>query len=82
MKKLKLCPFCGGKAEITEVMGESWIYCTKCYVATSMLATRGLAIEAWDTRNESEPCENCEEWQALQASLKWLICCPTCGREL
>jgi len=33
-------------------------------------------------QTDTEPCENCVEYQKLKGTERWLIHCPTCGRLL
>lgn len=45
-KKLKPCPFCGEKVELSNAVGEYWV---QCY-CQAMRNTEAKAIEAWNTR--------------------------------
>lgn len=60
MTELKPCPFCGGEAEVVEIHpGMLRIVCNSCLARSGWLpdgATRGEAIEAWNTRQPLE-CE-------------------------
>ena len=51
---LKLCPFCGGKAHITEFVGKFVAMCTNadCMVMPETFETETLqeAITVWNTR--------------------------------
>ena len=55
-KKLKSCPFCGGKAEFKKnyIYGKAkgyFCYCTKCSVTQDKVyATKAYAIKKWNTR--------------------------------
>ncbi len=48
--KLKLCPFCGGKAEVTVFLGNYMVACTAC--PASIFPSKGMtkeeAVKAWN----------------------------------
>ena len=50
--RLKPCPFCGGKTEVSLLLGNYGVTCTECmgaiFPAKGM--TKKEAIEAWNTR--------------------------------
>ena len=55
MAKLKMCPFCNGKAEVIETFdedGDRWqeVECQRCYARTTGWATEDEAIDAWNRR--------------------------------
>ena len=60
MAELKPCPFCGGEArpklyhnkECTWI--RHYVQCERCDVAIPKYLNREVAIEAWNTRVESE----------------------------
>ena len=51
---LKLCPFCGGKAEIKTVkicVGEFYrVECADCFAKTFSENTQSEAVDAWNRR--------------------------------
>lgn len=49
-KRLKSCPFCGGKATYVAAGGDRWIACTKCKVAGATGRTEVEAITLWNQR--------------------------------
>lgn len=51
MTKLKKCPFCGGKAEMSEIdqFNDCEILCTKCFCGTS-LGKQDETILRWNSR--------------------------------
>ena len=63
---LKECPFCGGKAKLsnrlvvegTQVKTVYHIYCTKCLVATAEHDTEYGAIAAWNMRHTPESLQS------------------------
>lgn len=56
MKKLKKCPFCGGKAGLSVKRGfkgevvAAFVYCTECGASMLSYALVRTAIEAWNRR--------------------------------
>lgn len=52
-EKLKLCPFCGGEAELAIVKLWNHVYCKNCHARTTMYTSEELAIDAWNTRAEA-----------------------------
>ena len=50
--KLKPCPFCGGKAILSEDKRTDVysVFCNECYTETSLQCTEQEAIEAWNRR--------------------------------
>lgn len=64
---LKLCPFCGGKAEIkiataliygalsSEIHHQYKVHCTNCYAETIYYSKPEDAINAWNKRTQPEP---------------------------
>ena len=52
--KLKPCPFCGGKAILSEDKRTDVysVFCNECYTETSLQCTEQEAIEAWNRRVE------------------------------
>ena len=65
--KLKLCPFCEGKAELKRSVGfgfgieQAYVECTKCKARTKMIdpslnyCANDKAIELWNNREEEKP---------------------------
>lgn len=48
---IKLCPFCGCKADVLEVGTESYnVFCRDCRAETAWFFTIKEAIEAWNKR--------------------------------
>lgn len=47
--ELKPCPFCGGKAELSNYT-HYWIGCKDCWVETKCYKSKEEAIEAWNRR--------------------------------
>ena len=69
--KLKPCPFCGGKAILSEshtVAGETFelcfVFCESCCAETSLHNTKQDAIEAWNSR--AEPTFTPDEIDAIK----------------
>lgn len=56
MAELKPCPFCGGEAKVSLILGNYGVACTKCQgsVLNIPYQTRNQAIKAWNKRAESE----------------------------
>ena len=60
MAELKPCPFCGGKAFLSEVLyycepgrcTTQFIECNECHATTYEYNTEEEAIEAWNRRAE------------------------------
>lgn len=54
-ENLRLCPFCGGKAEINLFCGNYCVTCTNCMGAIfpARGVTRKEAINAWNRRYQS-----------------------------
>ncbi len=52
--KLKPCPFCGGKAKLTDSKNDAYVTCNNCKVMTNYYKTGKQAIKAWNTRHEPE----------------------------
>ena len=52
MSELKVCPFCGGKAEIDA--GRVWmsIFCSSCQISTQQYKKINESIKAWNTRKD------------------------------
>jgi Lar family restriction alleviation protein len=51
--KLKPCPFCGGKASLTDIiLGAISVTCVKCWARTVMMPTKAEAVNAWNKRSE------------------------------
>lgn len=50
MTELKLCPFCGGTANIAKGRIEFWTYCPHCGAQTELYETEQETIKAWNTR--------------------------------
>lgn len=48
--ELKLCPFCGGKAEVIRVGADYVTQCGVCYTETMICETEAGAIGAWNKR--------------------------------
>lgn len=51
--KLKRCPFCGGKAKLTDLKQapESWVECTECGARTRFFSnSEEAAVSAWNAR--------------------------------
>lgn len=58
--ELKLCPFCGGKAEIREGSStKPYIRCKRCGCRTGSSRYRGNLAKAWNARAE-RTCEMLE----------------------
>ncbi len=47
--ELKPCPFCGGKAEIYEVIFDWCVFCQKCYVRARR-SYKANVIKVWNRR--------------------------------
>ncbi len=62
MWELKECPFCGGKAKLsnrlvvdgTQVKTVYHIYCTNCLAAIAEYDTEFSALAAWNMRHSAE----------------------------
>lgn len=54
--KLKSCPFCGGKAILSEDKRYDVhsVFCNECYIETSPQNTEQEAIDAWNKRVQPE----------------------------
>ncbi len=57
--KLKPCPFCGGKAKLSNIGAQAGLFCVKCddCWAKSIFVDshkQEEAIKAWNTRHEIE----------------------------
>ena len=53
-ENLKRCPFCGGKAKLTDLTQatESWVECTECGARTRFFSnSEEDAVSAWNTRH-------------------------------
>ena len=55
--KLKPCPFCGGKAEINNLIkfdnnDRFWVECKECGIGTKIYDSEQEATEAWNRRVE------------------------------
>jgi Lar family restriction alleviation protein len=55
--ELKSCPFCGGEAEIhnlvkIDINDRCWIECKECGISTKIYDGEQEAIEAWNRRVE------------------------------
>ena len=50
--QLKLCPFCGGEAEIRVGYNHTYVRCStpECYVRTRRYKTVEEAVESWNRR--------------------------------
>jgi len=63
-EELKVCPFCGGKAEIVEFRvftenGKAYsVKCEGCRVDIGYFDTEAVLTEAWNKRPEPKPKEN------------------------
>ena len=83
-KKLKNCPFCGGKAEIKANQDGNifQVLCTSCG-AFNLWSTK--AAELWNKRTKKDtslkPCPICGHkaklWEAYDGS--FCVQCPECG---
>ena len=57
-KRLKACPFCGGKArygaqlDLTNGKWIKWVWCTECYSCTGRSENRAEVTRAWNKRVE------------------------------
>ena len=50
MKKLELCPHCGGKAEL-KLLGGAWkIVCTNCYASSGLTPNEEDSARKWNNR--------------------------------
>ena len=62
---LKECPFCGGKAKLsnrlvvdrTQVKTVYHIYCTKCLATIAEYDTEFGALAAWNKRHSADPTQ-------------------------
>ena len=52
--KLKLCPFCGGEAEILNVDDRYTAKCRSCFCGTGEYKDPERAAEAWNRRTDNE----------------------------
>lgn len=51
MMELKQCPFCGGKADMGEVIdGVYMVNCTKCFASSSTSKSKELVARHWNRR--------------------------------
>lgn len=72
--ELKLCPFCGGKAEIEEMCGPTYsIGCTKCAAEIlEIYFSEEDCVEAWNNRYEPpNPPLTLEELRELEGEPVW-----------
>ena len=94
MNELKPCPFCGSTVYLLDVATqpsgiELWdVYCAnhQCYLSggtNNMYETRHPAIEAWNSRAESQEIDTLrEQVKVLRSALgSYAECCDgcTCG---
>ncbi len=55
MAEIKNCPFCGGKAELCEGMGEKWVRCGACGASGGNIRALNLnVVESWNRRVEGK----------------------------
>lgn len=67
--KLKRCPFCGGKAKLTDLKQapESWVECTECGARTRFFSnSEEAAVSAWNARK----IENATETELFKPNTK------------
>ena len=73
-EKLKPCPFCGGEAMIISEINYHHVRCVKCFTITDWYKTKEEAIEAWNTRADSQHENTPREKQTLiKSQLRRLI---------
>ena len=69
MRELKICPFCGGKAELKhpdyEYYSPSWFKCTQCGAEGPTKASELEAQEAWNRRAQ----ERFDKWISVKDDL-------------
>ena len=65
-KELLPCPFCGGEAALAYGVYDRWIFCKKCGASTKQYETNEEAIAAWNTRTNTIPVGNGEDYEVVQ----------------
>lgn len=50
--ELKPCPFCGGEAQVLNVVHHYMVCCTKCYGMVGLFDKERSAIKAWNRRSD------------------------------
>lgn len=68
------CPFCGGKAEVADISGYPFIYCTECNVCTHSVCSGDIknAAMVWNTRYEDKKrmeCQKCCHYDSTKTSI-------------
>lgn len=98
MMELKPCPFCGGEADMGEVIDGLYIVnCTKCFASSASSKSKELVVRHWNRRVTDgssliETCKNALEKQMpkkperINKNAKfdgnWIKVCPSCGMKL
>ena len=65
-KKLKPCPFCGGEAKVRNFISGRDVHCKNCYASVKILDSNEEAIKAWNTRTNTIPVDNSENYKVVQ----------------
>ena len=66
MAELLPCPFCGGEAEIHPAYYGCYVECIDCDASTRVEGFESDAIEAWNTRTNTIPVGNGEDYKVVQ----------------
>ena len=64
-KELLPCPFCGGEAEVVNILWleDCFLTCKGCGIVTPSYDTEKEAINAWNTRTNTIPVGNGQDYE-------------------
>ncbi|MBR5305957.1 MAG: Lar family restriction alleviation protein [Oscillospiraceae bacterium] len=66
-KELLSCPFCGGEAEVVNILWleDCFLTCKGCGIVTPSYDTEEKAITAWNTRTNTIPVGNGKDYTVV-----------------